>query len=115
MQRTLRNLALATALAVSAGGVLAQQPKYGRDSVYADPAQPARQGRPAADIAAEPRLGRDSVYATVSSTPSSPVSADATGPTRYGRSSVYAIQFDNPPASLSDTRIGSAASDRSAN
>jgi hypothetical protein len=115
MKDSIRNLALATALTVSAGGVLAQQQQYGRDSVYADPAQATRQARLTADTAAEPRLGRSSVYATASSTPSNPVTADATRLQRYGRASVYATPLDNLAGDTSQTQIGSVPSDRSAN
>jgi hypothetical protein len=114
MKHSIRNLALATVLAASAGGVLAQQ-HYGRDSVYADPTQATPQARLTLDPAADPRLGRDSVYATGSSTRSSPVTADATLLQRYGRGSVYATQLDSPAGDIGQTRIGSAASDRSTN
>jgi hypothetical protein len=114
MKNNVRKLALATALAVSAGAVLAQQQPQGRDSVYADPTQATRQAGVTASSAAEARLGRDSVYASASSTPSSPVAADVTLLRGHGRSSVYAIPLD-PATATSGTRIGRAPSDRSTN
>jgi hypothetical protein len=115
MKTSIRHLALATVLTASAGSALAQQQQYGRDSVYANPAQASRQGRVTADAAAEPRFGRDSLYATASSTPSSPVPADVTVLERYGRSSVYAIQLGHPAGDASQTQVGRAPSDHSAN
>jgi hypothetical protein len=114
MKYSIRNLALATVLAASAGGVLAQQVQYGRDSVYADPTQATREAPLAADTASQPRWGRASVYATASSTMSSPVTADVTGPQRYGRASVYATQFDNA-GDIRTTQIGDAGQDRTTN
>jgi hypothetical protein len=114
MQFSIRKLALATVLATSAGAVVAQQQPHGRDSVYADPTQATRQSGVTAYSTAEPRFGRDTVYATASSTPSSPVVADATRLQRHGRGSVYAIELD-PAEDTSATRIGHAPSDRSTN
>jgi hypothetical protein len=115
MKTSIPSLALAAALAVSAGTVLAQQQSYGRDSVYADPTQAARTPVATADPAIPARFGRDSVYATVSSTPTTQMSADATRLQRFGRGSVYAIQLDGPAGDIGETRIGRAAMDRSAN
>jgi len=112
MNCSIRKLALATALAVSAGGVLAQQQGYGRDSVYADPTRATQAST--AQSAAEPSFGRDSVYATASSTPT-PVTAGATALQRYGRGSVYAIQLDHLAEDAGATRIGRAPSDGSNN
>jgi len=108
MKYSIRNLAIATVLAASAGGVLAQQPQYGRDSVYAGPTQ-AR-----ADTAAEPRSGRDIVYTMASTTTSSRLTADVPGPQRYGRASVYATRFDNA-GDLRTSQIDRADSDRGTN
>jgi hypothetical protein len=114
MQYSVRKLALAIVLAASAGGVVAQQQRHGRDSVYADPTQAARQSRVTAYSTAEPRFGRDTVYATASSTPSSPVVADMTKLQRHGRGSVYAIEL-GPVEDTSATRLGRAPSDGSTN
>jgi len=113
MKYSVHKLALVTALAASAGAVLAQQQPHGRDSVYANPTQATRQADLTAHSAAEARLGRDSVYATASSTPS-PVTADVTNLRGYGRGSVYAIQLDSA-RDTSGTRIGRAPSDGSTN
>lgn len=108
MQFRIGKVALAVALAASAGGVLAQQ-QHGRDSVYANPAEVGRPGLVAVDTAAGvTRLGRDSVYATTSSTPTSSVAANATSLQQHGRSSVYAIQLDAPAGDITGTRIGRA-------
>lgn len=107
MRYSIRNLAIATALVASAGGVLAGQ-QSGRDSVYADPAQPARQVGVMAGAVGEVRFGRDSVYATGSSRASSPVSGPVTGLQRYGRASVYAVPLDIPAEHFGRTQVGQA-------
>jgi hypothetical protein len=114
MRYSIRNLAVATALVASAGSVLAEQ-QFGRDSVYANPAQTARQGSAVADAAVEARFGRDSVYATGSSRPSSPVAGDPTGPQRFGRASVYAIPLDGAAGDIGRTQVGRAPSDGTTN
>jgi hypothetical protein len=115
MKFSLHKLGLAAALVASAGAVFAQQQQYGRDSVYASSAQPARPRLVTADTAAAARLGRDSVYATASSTATSPVATNAAGRQQHGRGSVYAIQLDRPAGDIGATRIGRAPSNGSTN
>jgi hypothetical protein len=114
MQHSIRKLALATVLVASAGAVVAQQQPHGRDSVYADPTQAARQAGVTAYSMIEARFGRDTVYATTLSTPSTPIVADVTRLQRHGRGSVYAIELD-PAQDTGATRIGRAPSDGSTN
>jgi hypothetical protein len=114
MRYSVHNLAVAAALIASAASVFAEQ-QFGRDSVYANPAQAARQVRVDDDAGVEARFGRDSVYATASSRPSSPVAEDVTELQRYGRASVYAIPLDTPAGDLGRTQVGRAPSDRGTN
>jgi hypothetical protein len=135
MQFKTRNIVIATVLAVSAGGVFAQQQQqYGRDSVYVSPAHsasevstganPSRFGRDsvyanqpqtatpaplASDATTATRSGRDSAYATQSPGPSTSVATNVPGLQPYGRDSLYATQFQNPAGQSSETKIGSAS------
>jgi hypothetical protein len=132
MQSKTSNIVIAIALAVSAGGVFAQQQqqygrdslsvspghsasavstgtnltRFGRDSVYANQPQTGSAAPLASNATTATRFGRDSVYATQSPGPSTSVATNVPGLQPFGRDSVYAIQLQNPARQSSETRIG---------
>ena len=135
MKFEIRNIVVATVLAVSAGGALAQQLQhYGRDSVYANPGHAAgtvvtgtnldRFGRDSVfadqpqtgsatalnwDSTSATRFGRDSVYATQPHGSSTAVATNVPGLQPFGRDSVYAILWQSPAGEASETKIGAAS------
>ena len=130
-----RSIVMASVLAISAGGVFAQQqqqygrdslyfvpghdastvsigtnvPRFGRDSIYANQPRTGDATPLEANTTTATRFGRDSVYATQSVGSSTSVASNVPGLQPFGRDSVYAIQFRSPTAPSSEARVGSAS------